>query len=59
MREVIAAVGAHKLKDTGRVIAALKERYHGQMDFACARLLCQSSAEPPAGRRRLPAIDAA
>lgn len=38
----IDAVGATKLKDTGRVIAALKERYNGQMDFACAkRLLCQ------------------
>jgi uncharacterized protein len=38
----IEAVGATKLKDTGKVIAALKERYNGQMDFACAkRLLCQ------------------
>jgi uncharacterized protein YqeY len=38
----IQAVGATKLKDTGKVIAALKERYNGQMDFACAkRLLCQ------------------
>ena len=36
------AVGATRLKDTGQVIAALKERYNGQMDFACAkRLLCQ------------------
>jgi uncharacterized protein len=39
--EVIAAVGASRLKDAGRVIAALKERYNGRMDFACAkRLLC-------------------
>ena len=38
----IQAVGATRLKDTGKVIAALKERYNGQMDFACAkRLLCQ------------------
>jgi uncharacterized protein len=38
----IAAMGATRLKDTGKVIAALKERYNGQMDFACAkRLLCQ------------------
>jgi uncharacterized protein YqeY len=38
----IKAVGATKLKDTGKVIAALKQRYNGQMDFACAkRLLCQ------------------
>jgi uncharacterized protein len=39
--EAIAAVGASRLKDAGRVIAALKERYNGRMDFACAkRLLC-------------------
>lgn len=38
----IRAVGASKLKDTGKVIAALKERYNGQMDFACAkRLVCE------------------
>jgi uncharacterized protein len=39
--EAISAVGASRLKDAGRVIAALKERYNGRMDFACAkRLLC-------------------
>lgn len=38
----IKALGATKLKDTGRVIAALKERYNGHMDFASAkRLLCE------------------
>ncbi len=38
----IESVGATKLKDTGKVIAALKERYNGQMDFAVAkRLLCE------------------
>jgi uncharacterized protein YqeY len=38
----IKDVGATKLKDTGKVIAALKQRYNGQMDFACAkRLLCE------------------
>lgn len=38
----IQSVGATRLKDTGKVIAALKERYNGQMDFTCAkRLLCQ------------------
>jgi uncharacterized protein YqeY len=38
----IRDIGATRLKDTGRVIAALKERYNGQMDFACAkRLLCE------------------
>lgn len=39
--EAIAAIGASRLKDAGRVIAALKERYNGRMDFARAkRLLC-------------------
>lgn len=38
----IRELGASRLKDCGRVIAALKERYNGQMDFACAkRLLCE------------------
>jgi uncharacterized protein YqeY len=38
----IQSVGAIRLKDTGRVIATLKERYNGQMDFARAkRLLCE------------------
>lgn len=40
--ETIRELGATKLKDTGRVIAALKQRYNGQMDFGTAkRLLCQ------------------
>jgi hypothetical protein len=40
--QVIAELGAHKLKDTGRVISELKHRYPGQMDFAKARrLVCQ------------------
>ena len=38
----IADSGASRLKDTGKVMAALKARYNDQMDFACAkRLLCQ------------------
>jgi uncharacterized protein YqeY len=42
VREVIAALGAQKLKDTGRVIAELKNRYAGRMDFAKARrIVCQ------------------
>jgi hypothetical protein len=32
----IAALGAAGLKDMGRVIAALKERHAGRMDFAKA-----------------------
>ena len=40
--EMIDEVEARRLKDTGRVIAALKERYYGEMDFARAkRLVCQ------------------
>ena len=39
---MIAALGAQKLKDTGRVISELKHRYPGQMDFAKARrAVCQ------------------
>ena len=42
VREVIADVGAQKLKDTGKVMSELKHRYPGQMDFARARrLICQ------------------
>ena len=33
---VIAELGASSMKDMGRVMAALKERYAGQMDFAKA-----------------------
>ena len=40
--QTMRELGATRLKDTGRVIAALKARYNGQMDFAVAkRLLCQ------------------
>jgi len=35
-KSVIADVGATSMKDMGRVMAALKERYAGQMDFAKA-----------------------
>lgn len=33
---VVAEIGAGGIKDMGRVMAALKERYAGQMDFAKA-----------------------
>lgn len=39
VREVIAEVGAQGLKDMGRTMAALKQRYAGQMDFAKASAL--------------------
>lgn len=35
-QKVIAEVGASSMKDMGKVMAALKERYAGQMDFARA-----------------------
>ena len=39
---VIHDVGATRLKDTGKVIATLKERYDGQVDICEAkRLVCQ------------------
>ncbi len=36
VRAVIADIGAQGLKDMGRTMAALKERYAGQMDFTKA-----------------------
>ena len=42
VRQVIAEVGAQKLKDTGKVMSELKNRYPGQLDFAKARrMICQ------------------
>jgi hypothetical protein len=35
-RGIIAEVGASSIKDMGKVMAALKERYVGQMDFSKA-----------------------
>jgi uncharacterized protein YqeY len=41
VEDVIKELGATRLKDAGRVIATLKERFDGQMDFGKAkRLLC-------------------
>jgi len=36
VREAIAATGAASQKDMGKVMAALKEKYTGQMDFSKA-----------------------
>ena len=36
VREVVAKTGALSIRDMGRVMAALKERYAGQMDFGKA-----------------------
>ena len=42
VRAVIVDVGAQTLKDTGKVMSELKNRYPGRMDFAKARrLICQ------------------
>ncbi len=39
MADVIAETGASGLKDMGRVMGALKERYSGQMDMGKASRL--------------------
>jgi uncharacterized protein len=39
---VIADTGAHKQKDTGRVMSALKSRYPGRMDLAKAKRLVRA-----------------
>lgn len=36
VKEIIASIGASGMKDMGRTMAALKERYTGQMDSAKA-----------------------
>jgi uncharacterized protein len=36
VQDAIASTGAASMKDMGKVMAALKERYSGQMDFAKA-----------------------
>jgi uncharacterized protein YqeY len=36
---VITETGATSVKDMGRVMAVLRERYRGQMDFAKASVL--------------------
>jgi uncharacterized protein YqeY len=36
VKDIVAELGATNLKDMGRTMAALRERYAGQMDFAKA-----------------------
>jgi uncharacterized protein YqeY len=36
IKQVIAAVGAASVKDMGKVMAALKEKYSGQLDLSKA-----------------------
>ena len=42
----IAATGAASIKDMGKVMAALKERYTGQMDFGKASGLVKELLTP-------------
>lgn len=42
LRAVIAEVGAVSVKDMGKCMAALKERYPGQMDFSKASAVVKS-----------------
>lgn len=43
IKSVIADLGASGIKDMGRVIAALKERYAGQIDFGKASPLVKAA----------------
>jgi uncharacterized protein YqeY len=47
VKEAIAATGAASMKDMGKVVAALKERYAGQMDFAKASAAVKELLTPP------------
>jgi uncharacterized protein YqeY len=43
VKKAIAEVGAVAIKDMGKVIAVLKSKYTGQMDFAKASLSVKSA----------------
>ena len=45
--KVIAELGASSIKDMGKVMAAMKERYAGQMDFAKASALVKDRLSAP------------
>jgi uncharacterized protein len=44
---VIAELGASSIKDMGKVMAAMKERYAGQMDFAKASAIVKDALSAP------------
>jgi uncharacterized protein YqeY len=44
---VIAELGASSIKDMGKVMAAMKERYAGQMDFGRASFLVKDRLSAP------------
>lgn len=47
VKDAIALTGAASMKDMGKVMAALKERYAGQMDFAKASAAVKDLLTPP------------
>jgi uncharacterized protein YqeY len=47
VKAAIAATGAASMKDMGKVMAALKERHAGQMDFGRASGLVKELLTPP------------
>ncbi len=47
VQTVIAELGAASIKDMGKVMAAMKERYAGQMDFARASALIKTALSAP------------
>jgi uncharacterized protein YqeY len=46
VKDVIAATGAASPKDMGKVMAALKERYTGQIDFGKASGFVKEALTP-------------
>jgi uncharacterized protein YqeY len=46
-KTVIAELGAASIKDMGKVMAAMKERYAGQMDFARASAIVKDVLSAP------------
>ena len=47
VKSVIAELGASSIKDMGKVMAAMKERYAGQMDFARASAVIKTALSAP------------
>jgi uncharacterized protein YqeY len=47
VQTVIAELGATSIKDMGKVMTAMKERYAGQMDFARASALIKTALSAP------------
>jgi len=47
VKDAIAGAGAASMKDMGKVMATLKERYAGQMDFAKASAAVKDLLTPP------------